>query len=73
MKLNDSLIIQGLNHINKESDTDLFPKPIEIKILKEVESKVVNELKDQDLGNYKWNPCRRFIIPKLEFSYRIAT
>lgn len=73
MKLNECSIIWGLNHINKESDTDLFPKPIEIKILKEIESKVVNKLKDQDLGSYKWNPCRRFIIPKSEFSYRLAT
>lgn len=73
MKLNERSIMWGLNHINKESDTDLFPKPIEIKILKEIESKVVNKLKDQDLGSYKWNPCRRFIIPKSEFSYRLAT
>ena len=73
MKLNENSIIWGLNHINKESDTDLFPKPIEIEIFKEIEAKVVNKLKDQDLGSYKWNPCRRFIIPKSEFSYRLAT
>lgn len=73
MKLNENSIVWGLNHINKESDTDLFPKPIEIKILKEIQGKVINKLKDQDMGSYKWNPCRRFIIPKSEFSYRLAT
>lgn len=73
MKLNENSIVWGLNHINKESDTDLFPKPIEIKILKEIQGKVINKLKDQDIGSYKWNPCRRFIIPKSEFSYRLAT
>ena len=73
MKLNENSIRWGLDHINKEGDTDLFPKPIEINIFKEIEDKIVNNLKEQDIGSYQWNPCRRFIIPKSEFSYRLAT
>lgn len=73
MKLKDDSIRWAIKHIDKESDTDLFPKPIEIEIFKEIEDKVVDCLKALDIGNYKWNPSRRFIIPKTDLSYRLAT
>lgn len=73
MKLKDDSIRWAIKHIDKEGDTDLFPKPIEIEIFKEIEDEVVNRLKALDIGSYKWNPSRRFVIPKSELSYRLAT
>lgn len=73
LKLKEESIKWAIQHIYKESDTDLFPKPIEIEILYSMIEKVVDRLKDVDLGNYTWNAARRFIIPKTNLSYRLAT
>jgi len=73
MKLNQSSISWAMKHLFKESDTDLFPKPLEIKVINDMHDKVLDKLKDVDLGNYKWKAARRFVIPKAEFSYRIVT
>jgi len=61
-----------LKHIKKDKDTDLFPKLKEYEILFSNEADLINELSKIDIGNYTWQPYRRFIIPKDEFSYRVA-
>lgn len=73
MKLQENSLRWSLNHVVQYSDTDLFPKPVEIDILHEIENETINRLKDIDLGNYQHNPSRRFIVPKDEISYRTAT
>lgn len=73
MKLQENSLRWSLNHVFKYSDTDLFPKPVEFEILKEIEEEAINRLKDIDLGNYQHSPSRRFIVPKDDISYRTAT
>ncbi|MFN6559248.1 MAG: RNA-directed DNA polymerase [Nostoc sp. ChiSLP01] len=73
MKLQENSLRWALNHVVKYSDTDLFPKPVEFDILHEIENEAINRIKDIDLGNYQPHPSRRFIVPKDEISYRIAT
>jgi len=73
VKLDERSIRWSLNHLIKYGDTDLFPKPIEFDSLYKIENDTVKKLKDLDLGNYQYGASRRFIVPKDELSYRIAT
>jgi len=73
MKLSLNSLNWSVKHLYKESDTDLFPKPIEIDIMYKTRGSFLNALQNVDIGNYKWNASRRFIIPKDELSYRVAT
>lgn len=73
MKLDRQSLDWAITHLSKEGDTDLFPKPIEIQVINEVRERVLNALKNVDLGTHQWSGARRFIIPKSELSYRVAT
>ncbi|MEG4116328.1 reverse transcriptase domain-containing protein [Microcoleus sp. N9_B4] len=73
MKLDEKSIRWSLNHLIKYGDTDLFPKPVELDCLYEIENEAVNKIKEIDLGNYEYGASRRFIVPKDELSYRTAT
>ena len=73
MKLKEESLLWAIKHLSKENDTDLFPKPVEIKVIHEMQDGLLNKLKDLDLGNYNWHASRRFVIPKSDLSYRIAT
>lgn len=73
MRLPIDSIEWAIKHIDKENDTDLFPKPFEINIIKEYIEFCKIELSKIEIGNYKWKPSRRFIIPKDEVSYRVIT
>lgn len=73
MKLNEESIRWAIEHIYMEGDTDLFPKPKEIDIIYENKESVSQIISEIDLSNYNWNPSRRFVIPKTELSYRVAT
>ena len=73
MKLSKNSIEWAIKHLNVESDTDLFPCPIEIGIINEKRDDIVKRLIDVDLGNYRWKPSRRFVVPKDELSYRVIT
>lgn len=73
MKLNEASIRWAIKHIMLEKDTDLFPKLKEYDLFNDNLDYVVHKLKDIDIGNYIWQPYRKFIIPKAEYSYRVAT
>ncbi len=73
MKLKEESIQWAVNHLYKESDNDLFPRPFELSIIKEMEADVIAQCKEIDLSNYKWKPARRFLIPKDNVSFRNAT
>ncbi len=73
MKLNENSIRWAFTHILHEKDTDLFPRLIEYDLFESNIDTIVNELKDIDIGSYNWQPHRKFLIPKGEFSYRVAT
>ncbi|MBD5507463.1 MAG: RNA-directed DNA polymerase [Lachnospiraceae bacterium] len=72
MKLQETSIRWALIHIKKEKDTDLFPTLKEYEILLENEEYLVNRLKEIEIEEYNWQQYRRFIIPKDEYSYRVA-
>lgn len=73
MKLQEKSIRWAINHLYKDSDNDLFPRPFELGILKLYEDDVVKLCKEIELGSYKWNAARRFLIPKDNVSFRNAT
>jgi hypothetical protein len=73
MKLSKDTIIWAIKHLDKENDTDIFPKPPELAIIKGNSSLIIDELSKIDIGSYRWNLARRFIIPKDELSYRVIT
>jgi retron-type reverse transcriptase len=73
MKLQEESIRWAINHLLRESDTDLYPKPLEIDIIAEMKEDVVSACLKIDISTYKWNSHRRFLIPKDEISYRLAT
>jgi len=73
MKLLKESIEWAIIHLNKENDTDIFPKPIEIDLIKEKKDFCVEELLKIEIGNYKWHLPRRFLIPKDDLSYRVIT
>lgn len=73
MKLQRNSLEWALNYLNQFSDTDLFPRPIEIDVLKAIETDAIDAFEKIDLGNYSFGSARRFIVPKDEISYRIAT
>lgn len=73
MKLQETSIKWAISHIKKQRDTDLFPSLKEYEIMFENEDYLVNKMMEIEIENYKWQPYRRFIIPKDEYSYRVAT
>ncbi len=73
MKLSKDSIEWSIIHLNKENDTDIFPKPVEIDIINENNADCIEELSKIDIGHYKWHLSRRFLIPKDELSYRVIT
>ncbi|MFB5270011.1 RNA-directed DNA polymerase [Paenibacillus enshidis] len=73
MKLKEESIRWAINHLIKEKDTDLFPSPKEIYVFDKHKEAVIKRLKDLDISQHKFSPSRRFVIPKEELSYRVAT
>ncbi|WP_281885601.1 RNA-directed DNA polymerase [Paenibacillus sp. YYML68] len=73
MKLKEQSITWAIKHLEVEKDTDLFPSPKEITVFSEHQEKLIKKLKDYDISQHKISPSRRFVIPKTELSYRIAT
>ncbi len=73
MKLNQKSVEWAIKHIKKQNDTDIFPKQAEIKAICDNKSDITSYLTNIDIGKYVWRDTRRFIIPKSENTYRIAT
>ncbi len=72
MNLEEQSIEWAINHIKKQKDTDLFPKLKEYEVLFKDEQSLIKKLAEIDIGQYTWQQYRRFIIPKDEYSYRVA-
>jgi len=73
MKLQKESIEWAINHVMCEGDTDLFPNPPELEVIKYMLTEIVGKLEEINVEKYAWNPARRFIIPKSEFGYRVST
>lgn len=73
MKLQEDSIEWAIVHNKTMKDTDLFPIPKEIEIIADNLEECVKKFKNIDLANYTWHSARRYLIPKKELSYRMAT
>lgn len=73
MKLTKKSVEWAIKHISKRNDTDIFPKQLEIDAVQQFPEGIIDYLCGIDVNDYPWKDSRRFIIPKSENSYRIAT
>jgi hypothetical protein len=73
MTLSESTLRWAIDHLLKESDTDLYPRPFELVVIAEMKETVIHQLSTVDINQYQWNSARRFLIPKDNMSYRNAT
>ena len=73
MTLNGDSIRWAIESINRHSDGDLFPPIPEISAIGAQPDGLISELENKPLGNFLPQPCRRFIVPKDDLSYRQAT
>jgi len=62
----------ALDHLLKESDTDLFPRPFELDALASFRDDVERSLQRIDINEYSWFEGRRAIVPKGVLSFRAA-
>ena len=73
VKLSEGSIRWAMKHLLEQKDTDIFPFPIELNIIKEEIDFVVAKLVDKGITEYKWKHARRFIMAKDELSFRIVS
>lgn len=73
MALNKNSIQWAIDFISNHADGDLFPKIIEINAIKDKSEEFIKLIEGKPLTEFSPMPCRRFIVPKDEVSYRQAT
>jgi hypothetical protein len=72
-KLSPTSTRWAIKHLQKEGDTDLFPRPFEIDVISKFKDDLNKQLQNIDISNYSWIGGRRVIVPKDSFSFRTAT
>lgn len=73
MTLGRDSIEWAINFVSDHSDGDLFPKIVEIGAIKSKAEEFIGAVENKNLADFPPKPCRRFIVPKDEISYRQAT
>lgn len=73
MKLTQASVEWAIASLNRRSDTDLFPKPVELEALVAPSSGAVTKVAALDISQHQPTAPRRFIVPKDDLSYRAAT
>jgi retron-type reverse transcriptase len=73
MTLDKDSIIWAIDFIRNHSDSDLFPKMLEIDVMSDKRDEFAQLIEGKDLTQFLPGACRRFIVPKDELSYRQAT
>lgn len=71
-KLSPESLIFSRKHLLKDSDTDLLPRPFEIGVIERQWEELSRFLDTIDLASHQWGAFRRFLVPKDEFSFRVA-
>ena len=71
--LNSDSLKWAIQFIDRHSDGDIFPSIPEISAIKSQPEELIEALANKPLGNFRPQPCRRFIVPKDYLSYRQAT
>lgn len=62
----------ALKHLVREGDTDLFPRPFEIDVIKRRWSQLAPELEKIDVSSHKWQSPRVVLVPKDAVAFRRA-
>ena len=73
MTLQPDSIKWAIDFINRHADGDIFPPIPEFSAIYANPDDLIDVLAKNPIGNYKPQPCRRFIVPKDDLSYRQAT
>lgn len=73
MTLSKDSLEWSIDFLEKHSDGDIFPKILEIAAIFAKKDEFVQLAEGKPLTEFKPKPCRRFIVPKDEISYRQAT
>lgn len=71
--LTDESIRWSIDFLIRHADGDIFPKLPEIAAIKENVDHFVSQIAGHTLTEFGPMPCRRFLVPKDEVSYRQAT
>jgi len=73
MKLPKKSYQWAMRHLFIQGDSDLFPPPFEINVIKFNLNEILTILAAVDLHLFDWNVGRRFLVPKGELDFRIGT
>lgn len=73
MKLADSSYKWAFESLERLGDSDLFACPVEFQVFRELGDDAVGKLAECDLSSLTPGAARRFVVPKDDLSYRIAT
>ena len=73
MRLQQKSYEWALRHLVEEGDSDLFPAPFEIEVIRHCWPKILSDLATREIEAHTWNPGRRFVIPKEALAFRTAT
>lgn len=73
MKLDPASVTWAITSLHRRSDTDLFPRPVELDVLLDLQPRSTETIAGLDLQQLQPSASRRFIVPKDDLSYRAAT
>jgi len=73
MKVQASSVEWALCHLAQHNDTDLFPSLVEYSVAHDDIKYSISKIASIELNSVGYFPCRRFVVPKGELSYRVAT
>jgi hypothetical protein len=73
LKLSQASYDWSLTHLVHEHDTDLFPLPFEIEAIESLWASLRADFAHLDVTNYTWRGGRRFVVPKGNLAFRLAT
>lgn len=71
--LSTDTIEWSLAHFHLHSDTDIFDKPFEYVAINDYSEDIVRRFKKQDICQWVTRPCRRCLVPKHRYGFRVAT
>lgn len=73
MTLRQDSLEWAIEFLTRHSDSDIFPKVLEMDAIRASASDFVSKIQGKPLTEFVPKPCRRFIVPKDDISYRQAT
>lgn len=73
MTLQKESLEWAIQFLDRHSDGDIFPKVLELDAIRANAGEFVAKIAGKPLTEFGHGPCRRFIVPKDEISYRQAT